>query len=635
MQLKSLGCLGELFPEQSYPCRIRGCKNTWSCAGDQAARSLAQGNKSPEKMCPECFEAFQTLQDATLPCSASGCSGTWTWNRYQQLEARAQGRPTPPKGLCPACRSKRDTLADKEIPCRMKGCKNTWTWSKARQIRDGETPPKQLCQECLRDLDALKDLQVPCRMKGCKNTWLWNRYQRLEQKRAGKSPDTPPKRMCPACAAVFNAVQDRSLPCSTPGCANTWSWLRYDQVEHRLAAATPEAAETAPHKFCIACYEKWKALHDRQMKCAIPGCKGHWPYTRKMQFDDQAAGKTEPRTGLCEECQKKLPGLAPQQRPCSVPGCSGHWTCPPEEQLSEQFRERHTAQDRRCPDCESFLKEHASLDKPCSECGQPLHVSSYELLLAARSGAQLPERCADCAGKIAAAIHEDGPKIQHALAFRFPHAGPWSGHPEVGSLPPKVDTQTLRRAETASLRIVVVADSFGLADPQNAKAWPELLEERLGGNACVVNASISGCGSALAVLRLKRDLVTFQPRLALVSTTYADLDRQAGQADADALCAALKETEIPCCIILPAAIRKELRQDLGAAAQDALERQYLAARNHLRHAAEAAGLKVIDLDTSTRMLSARWMKGWNQLGEAGQDGVAQLLANEVRQLLHQ
>ena len=631
--LKAIGTLGELFPDQQIRCRVKGCGNSWTCAGDYAVQQRAGGGRPLERMCDRCHELFTALQDKEMACSSQGCEGKWLWTRFQQLEAQVQGRPHVPRGFCAACRDKKQTLQDRQMPCRMKGCKNTWIWTVSKQMMaGGKEPPAQLCDPCFKAVNTFQDRQIPCRMKGCKSTWTWNRYQQLEHQVAGKAADHPPKRMCPECLKRFNAAEDRQMPCRAPGCTGTWPWLRYDQLEHQLAADAAGKPAEEPHRLCAACNEQWQQLHDRRLHCTIAGCRGHVVYGRREQFDDLKNGRPERTEAMCEECVKALSGMATLPKSCSVTGCPGTWDYAATEQLADRYRNRPLPSDRRCPACEEFLKTHAAVDQACRDCGASFTLGSYEQLLIHTGAAKQPERCSDCARTLANRIHEAPPPVTHHFAVKMPVSGPWGSDPLVANLPRHVNHQVIAQAEAADCRIVVLGDEF--AGGEEAPAWPEQVQVRLaermaGRKICVINAAIPGGTSIQARLRLERDVIPFKPHLVLISLVYADAARSVPQELMSALCRELKQSGIRTIVVLPLAPQPELDKEAARDWKETIDRHYHAARSQWLLTVQETGVESIDLQTSLAPLAAKLMASWNRLNEAGQASVANLIANDI------
>ena len=96
--------------DRQLPCRIKSCTNTvlWNRYQQleylKAGRSLEE---PPRRLCDVCLARSAKLQEQEKPCRIHGCKNTWTWRVYDQLEALAatpEGQePTAPNRMCNDC----------------------------------------------------------------------------------------------------------------------------------------------------------------------------------------------------------------------------------------------------------------------------------------------------------------------------------------------------------------------------------------------------------------------------------------------------------------------------------------------------------------------------------------------------
>jgi hypothetical protein len=211
--------------DRDVTCRTQGCKRTWKWRrGSQlealvAARAaaLAQGKPEPgvdaqelpSRMCADCARSYGELADQELPCKVPGCKNTWTWKRGAQLKERrkeekraskqaatretdSSTEPTAdadaqkpadksveaPSRACADCQKLLDTWADKELPCsnRDEGCVRTFTWTRMAQIislrRTGEArPPKHMCQPCAEFMKGRTTKTILCQKCSAELHW--------------------------------------------------------------------------------------------------------------------------------------------------------------------------------------------------------------------------------------------------------------------------------------------------------------------------------------------------------------------------------------------------------------------------------------------------------------------------------
>jgi len=529
--IRSLGSLGELFPDTDLRCRIRGCNNVWRFSGEDALRQVADGRSGrPERMCDECFRLFQSLQDQPIACSREGCTNTWIWNRFQQLEAARQGRHGPPaNALCRDCQQKLREVGDLEVPCRMKGCTRTWTWYARERVQgDPDKPPRRLCAECFNALRDLQDIEVPCRLRGCTHTWTWNRFQQLEHIAGGKPLDRPPRRMCESCFKAFQELKDEVRPCKAKECHGTWTYTAYEQLEQRLAHGA-ETPPPVPERLCAECYEFVRTAVDREVACRNRGCSNTWTYTRMMQLRMKLKGLHRPPGRTCDACQEKLKALPEREVKCVVPGCSRTWTYSASDQLRDQLNGRIEPPGRRCRECEAFLAEHQSVALACEHCHKPVQWSGYEQLLCELGTFKKPTKCPDCTEQAMALGRPREPeRLEHHLIIRVPSAGRWHEDEIIRERPARLTPEVLERMERAAVRVVCIGDELTWSLDDEELSWPYLLQQRLGEiyggpeKVAVLNAGIAFCTTAQGVVRFPRDVVPFQPHLVVFSFSLAD-----------------------------------------------------------------------------------------------------------------
>ncbi len=659
---KSLGSLGDFFPERDIRCRVRGCPNTWNFSEPEAPpEGDDSGLQRPERICDECWKRYRELEDRQVPCATPGCTNTWTWTRLQQLEAEKRGRTTPPPGFCEACRRKLEEIQDRRVPCRMPGCKNTWTWTRRDQLRSGSgDPPARLCDECARKLRSLHDRPVPCSVDACTNTWTWNRFQQLEHLLEGKSLEEPPRRMCRDCFEQFKTLEDKQIPCKIETCSQTWTWTRFKQLEH-LRKNGPDAPP--PERMCPDCYHFSRHAEDRRIPCRIPGCKNTWTWTRAAQIAARAAGNLRPPRRLCDECAAEIAKTPDRPEPCMVPGCNNTWTYTAEEQVKDARQGKKRPRPRRCAECEEFLAAHPPLTRQCSHCGKEIVWSPYEQLLCARGTFEPPQMCADCAAQaLAIKPREPAPPAEHTghHVVKIPAAGPWHSDPALVKWPPHMTYEVLHRVEQADFRIVAFGDDLTFSSETPNAAWPALLEDRLNHaldgrlKVAVVNAGIPGTTTRQALRRFPRDVAPMAPHLVIFSFTFGDCriplkprpndhrpkhGLEEVERDTERLCRKL--TELGCKLLFwttnpmfPHDRKTTLSptdHSRWAAAQESRKRHCLAEQVRI---CRKYGIPVLDLrsrfEVNGTASAKKWMADWYRHNQVGARHIASWLAEYIR-----
>lgn len=404
---KGFASLGDKLGDKKVPCRVRGCSRTWLWRSAEQVKAFSAGQlQPPPRMCDLCHARAQTLEDRAVKCSTEGCEHTFTWTRPAQLEAimkhEGAGDPLPPRHLCDACREKARALGDKQAPCRVKGCTNTWTWTGKAQLQAGATaekeaaPPARMCDRCHDAYEALRDRKQPCKVKGCARTWTWTRWSQLEARLEAGGDVEAPARTCDECQRLLGSLEDREVPCRTEGCEGRWIWRRAMQLEAKLAGQ-----EESPKRMCPGCQSKLSKLADRQLACKRTGCKRTWAYKRGAQLERWVkhgeGPEAPPPQRLCDECRKALDGFEDREVTCKNEGCAKTWTWTRFAQL--QAREGGHGDKppaHMCDDCKAFLKDRHTKTITCASCGAEIHWAP-ELQLKTKLGLmQEPTVCGAC-----------------------------------------------------------------------------------------------------------------------------------------------------------------------------------------------------------------------------------------------
>ncbi len=527
---KTIGTLGEFFPETDIRCRIKGCNNVWHFSGETALQNVAAGKDArPERMCDSCYSKYKKLTPVEVPCAAPDCNGVWIWTPMRQLSAQLQGYKEPPKGFCENCLSKLQDAEDIEVECRIRGCKNKWVWPAKKQLLSGDNrPPSRLCDECYHMLRNLEPREIPCRIDSCRNSWLWNEFEQIEYLKSGKNLDEPPKRMCRSCYHTFKGLQDIELPCKVEECNRTWTFRAFDQLQHQLSNG---ADAPPPAGMCKACFAFTSRSRNRSIRCRNRGCSNTWSYSRKEQLHDWLNGNSSPVPRMCKACQDKMEELDGRQVACSVPGCDGTWLYSAEDQVKDLCLGRNEPLPHRCEACERFLAEHQSRMVVCKHCGREISWSSYEQLLCHHGTFVVPEKCTYCAEQeLALGAQkevEDDERIHHHVV-KMPASGLWQRDERIRNWPKHLDYEAIQAAEKADVRIVAIGDDITFSAENKNDSWPYLLEKRLNEHfkgersVVVVNTGIPKSTTRQALLRYQRDIAPFAPHLIIFSFAFAD-----------------------------------------------------------------------------------------------------------------
>lgn len=331
-------------PAQQIPCRLKGCANTWTWSPRDQVE--AAGKPPARRLCDECFQLLNTLADKDMPCRVKGCKKHFVWNRYQQLEHVRAGKSldNPPHRMCDECFNRLNALQNSEQPCKIHGCKNTWTYSTYEQLEqlratpEGETPavPTRMCKDCFDFFNTAKDEGVACRNRGCKKTWTWTRSMQLSARLRGQH--RPPPRLCEDCAATLKTLSDRDVPCMVQGCTGTWLYKAEDQLRDQ------GQGRDTPQKRCQVCQDFLANHQPEDLHCEQ--CDKVISWSVQEQLLCQLGTFNKPKR--CADCigQEIAHMRSPEPEPSSsrpvirIPS-AGPWT---EQAGSRDWPQRMTAE---------------------------------------------------------------------------------------------------------------------------------------------------------------------------------------------------------------------------------------------------------------------------------------------------
>ncbi len=343
------------------PCRVAGCKQTWTWYGTQQIRSL--GKPEPKRMCDEHLAEFEGIEDRQMPCRNSWCTNTWPWSRAAQLYQRErQDKLKPPHRLCDQCFEEEKTTEDQQVSCKIPECKNTWEWPRQAQLRhrawvrrqqakfeaeeaeeaaggqqaaeqqveaaraeaahveheSAEAEPAE-AEPALEGESALESessesepsesesVEAEAGSEPAGEEAKPDKRRRRKRRRKHKLHDGPPERLGERCFERANPLAPIEVPCKGHGCAQTWVWEREGQLR---AWAVLDGRENVtelpqpPRRMCNSCFEFVRSHADADVVCGRPGCGKTWTYKTGAQLQDFLAGRSLEPLRLCEECSR-------------------------------------------------------------------------------------------------------------------------------------------------------------------------------------------------------------------------------------------------------------------------------------------------------------------------------------------
>jgi hypothetical protein len=397
--------------DREMPCRVAGCKKTWTWYGTQQIRSL--GKPEPKRMCDEHLAEFEGIADRQMPCRNTWCINTWLWSRAAQLYQRErQDKLKPPYRLCDQCFEEEKTTEDLQIACKIPECRHTWLWPRQAQLRHRAWVRRQQAKfdaeenesagparaddsgesgESHSEIEARHEHGEPADHEHAEHDHEHDdepaehesadaepadaepaaedaqpdKRRRRKRRRKRKIHDGPPERLCERCFERANHLEPIEVPCKVHGCTHTWTWERDGQLRAWSALDGRENVTELPQpprRMCNSCFEFVRAHGDREVACGRPGCEKGWMYKTGAQLQDFLAGRSLEPIRLCEDCSRsqfvvsssrgvRMPAGA-EVMPCMVAGCSGSWVYAPGMRLSAADPDAaEPPVDRMCDDC--------------------------------------------------------------------------------------------------------------------------------------------------------------------------------------------------------------------------------------------------------------------------------------------
>ena len=163
-----------------------------------------------------------------------------------------------------------------------------------QNVVDGKSAPARMCDDCFALMQTLEDKEMPCSTPGCEGKWIWTKYQQLVSIRCGHS--SPPRGFCDECHGKMREMQERQIPCRMKGCRNTWTLTAAEQMKLKGKAPQP--------RLCDECYKILSSLSDKELHCRIRGCRNTLIWNRFQQLEHIRGGKSidAPPHLMCEDC---------------------------------------------------------------------------------------------------------------------------------------------------------------------------------------------------------------------------------------------------------------------------------------------------------------------------------------------
>jgi hypothetical protein len=197
---------------------------------------------------------------------------------------------------------------------------------------------------------------------------------------------------------------DKEVPCAVPGCKRTSVFSRRAQ----LLAGAPSVEPPLPTQRCGQCEAVFRKLKDRPIRCGINGCDKKWTWPALEQIEAYAAGLTnDPPRRMCDRCKADFGAIADREVRCRTSGCKKTWTWTRSDQLDACLAGKPPpkAPHRMCESCNGIYRTLQDIERPCRRAGCKnfwIDKRGGQLARAVRgkTGDPYPQYCEDCSKNI-------------------------------------------------------------------------------------------------------------------------------------------------------------------------------------------------------------------------------------------
>jgi hypothetical protein len=366
--------------DREMPCRVAGCKKTWTWYGTQQIRSL--GKPEPKRMCEEHLAEFEGIGDRQMPCRNSWCTNTWLWSRAAQLYQRErQDKLKPPYRLCDECFEDEKTTEDLQIACKIPECRHTWTWPRQAQLRHRAWVKRQQAKfdaEDAESVDPVVGHGGHDRGAESAGAELEARHEHVEQgdhvedaehgERADHAEhdgdrdhkdDGGDSEHDHADHAEHEHDDEPGEHESADADAEPTDDAKPDKRRRRRRKRKRKIHDGPPERLCERCFERANHLEPIEVPCKVHGCTHTWPWERDGQLRawaslDGRENVTElpqPPRRMCNSCFEFVRAHGDREVACGRPGCEKGWMYKTGAQLQDFLAGRTLEPIRLCEDC--------------------------------------------------------------------------------------------------------------------------------------------------------------------------------------------------------------------------------------------------------------------------------------------
>jgi hypothetical protein len=346
--------------DREMPCRVAGCKKTWTWYGTQQIRSL--GKPEPKRMCEEHLAEFEGIGDRQMPCRNSWCTNTWLWSRAAQLYQRErQDKLKPPYRLCDDCFEEEKTTDDLQIACKIPECRHTWTWPRQAQLRHRAWVKRQQAKFDAEDTESGDQGRGSESARGHAGVEARHDHEHGEHDHGDREQGDREQGDHEENAEHGDREQGDHAGDSEHG--------DHDHADH--GDSEHEHADHAEHE---------DEAGEQESADAEPAADDAKPDKRRRRKRSRRKRKVHdgPPERLCERCFERANHLEPIEVPCKVHGCTHTWTWERDGQLRawasldgrENVTELPQPPRRMCNSCFEFVRAHGDREVACGrpEC---------------------------------------------------------------------------------------------------------------------------------------------------------------------------------------------------------------------------------------------------------------------------
>jgi hypothetical protein len=357
--------------DREMPCRVAGCKKTWTWYGTQQIRSL--GKPEPKRMCDEHLAEFEGIGDRQMPCRNSWCTNTWLWTRAAQLYQRErQDKLKSPHRLCDQCFEEEKTTDDLQIACKIPECRQTWLWPRQAQLRHRAWVRRQQAKFDAEDNESGDTAAVEARhehgeqARGEHDHGEHDHGEHVDHDHGEHADHDHGEHAEHEHGDHAEHAEHEDEPGEHEGgehesadAESPSDDAKPDKRRRRRRKRKRKIHDGPPERLCERCFERANHLEPLEVPCKVHGCTHTWTWEREGQLRawasldgrDNVTELPQPPRRMCNSCFEFVRGHGDREIACGRPGCEKTWMYKTGAQMQDFLAGRTLEPMRLCEDC--------------------------------------------------------------------------------------------------------------------------------------------------------------------------------------------------------------------------------------------------------------------------------------------